>query len=179
MNRMQAMRILRALSGWLIVATMLAAFTQPAAAQRTFDTPEAAAKALVAAAKADDEDLVVEIFGARYRNLIVTSDKLQDSERLARFARAAAEYQLLRAEADGRITLLVGADAWPLPIPLVKSGAGWQFDDVRIELLDISLGAGIVRLHRLVEFGCGQAGTRGHQQTAFSPAHIGLGYLDR
>ena len=128
MNRMQAMSILRALSSWLIMAATLAAFAQPAAAQRTFDTPEAAAKALVAAAKADDENLVVEIFGAKYRNLIVTSDKLQDSERLARFARSAAEYQLLRAEADGRITLVVGADAWPLPIPLVKSGAGWQFD---------------------------------------------------
>jgi hypothetical protein len=53
---------------------------------------------------------------------------VQDRETHARFARAAAEYQLLRPENDGRVTLVVGAEAWPLPIPLVKSGAGWRFD---------------------------------------------------
>ncbi len=107
---------------------MLAAFAQPAAAQRTFDTPEAAVQALVAAAKADDENALVEIFGAKHRDIVVTSDKVQDREGRARFARFAAEYQLLRAENDGRITVVVGAEAWPLPIPLVKSGAGWSFD---------------------------------------------------
>jgi hypothetical protein len=101
---------------------------QPAAAQRVFNTPEAAVQALVAAAKADDETTLLEILGAKHRDVIVTSDKVQDREGRARFARAAAEYQLLRAENDNRITVLVGTEAWPLPIPLVKSGGEWRFD---------------------------------------------------
>ena len=128
MNRIYAMNVTRKLSGWLIVAAALAAFVQPAAAQRTFGTPEAAVQALVAAAKADDGNLLAEIFGAKHRDVVITSDKVQDSEGRARFARLAAEYQLLRVENDGRVTVVVGAEAWPLPIPLVKSGAGWSFD---------------------------------------------------
>jgi hypothetical protein len=128
MNCMQATSVTRILSGWLFAAATLLAFAQPAAAQRVFDTPEAAVQALVAAAKADDETALVEIFGAQHRDVVVTSDKVQDRERHALFVRAAAEYQLLRAENDGRVTLLVGAEAWPLPMPLVKSGAGWHFD---------------------------------------------------
>jgi len=128
MNHMHAMNATKRLSGWLVVAATLVAFAQPVAAQRTFDTPEAALNALVAAAKADDENMLIDIFGTQYRDVIVTSDKVQDRERIERFARLAAEYQLLRTENDGRVTVVVGAEAWPLPIPLVKSGAGWQFD---------------------------------------------------
>jgi hypothetical protein len=101
---------------------------QPANAQRTFETPQAAATALVAAVKADDENALLDILGSQHRDVLVTSDKVQDRESRARFSRAAAEYQLLSAETDGRVTLLVGAEAWPLPIPLVKAGAGWRFD---------------------------------------------------
>jgi hypothetical protein len=122
------MNVASKLSGWLVVAATLAAFAQPAAAQRAFETPEAAAQALIAAAKADDETALVDILGAQHRDVVVTTDKDQDRETRARFAGAAAEYQLLRPENDGRITLVVGAEAWPLPIPLVKSGAGWRFD---------------------------------------------------
>jgi hypothetical protein len=125
---MQAMRVTRILSGWLVAAATLLAFAQPAAAQRVFDTPEAAVQALVAAAKADDETQLVEIFGAQHRDMVATTDKVQDRERRALFVRSTAEYQLLRAENDGRVTLVIGAEAWPLPIPLVKSGAGWRFD---------------------------------------------------
>jgi Protein of unknown function (DUF2950) len=96
--------------------------------QRVFETPESAAKALATAAKANDENALVEIFGAKHRNFIVTVDKAQDRERRLWFARKVDEYRLLRKEDDNRITLVVGYDAWPFPIPLVKSGAGWRFE---------------------------------------------------
>ena len=126
MNHINAMSVMRMLSAWLVAVAAFAVL--PANAQRTFDSPEAAAQALVAAAKADDENAVVDIFGVKHRDVVVTSDKVQDREARARFARFAAEYQLLVPQSDGRITLVVGAEGWPLPIPLVKSGAGWQFD---------------------------------------------------
>ena len=102
------------------------ALSQPAA-QRLFDSPEAAADALVAAARADDQTALVQIFGAKHRDSIGTVDKARDRELRARFAKMAEEYQVLRPEDNGNITLVVGYEAWPFPIPLVKEGSGWRF----------------------------------------------------
>lgn len=114
----------------LLVGGLLAALAWHASAQqqRTFESAEAAAKALVAAAAADDEAAMAQIFGPQYRSVVATDDKAQGRENRAKFARAAKDYQLLRPEKDGRVTLLVGAEAWPLPVPLVQSGGNWRFD---------------------------------------------------
>lgn len=114
----------------LLVGGLLAALAWHASAQqqRTFESAEAAAKALVAAAAADDEAAMAQIFGPQYRSVVATDDKAQGRENRAKFARAAKDYQLLRPEKDGRVTLLVGAEAWPLPVPLVQSGGSWRFD---------------------------------------------------
>ncbi|HYI86494.1 MAG TPA: DUF2950 domain-containing protein [Burkholderiales bacterium] len=128
MKRMQVQKIIGLVLGSLLYAAALPALAQTSGAQRTFDSPDAAAKALVAAAGADDDSALVEIFGAKHRDLIVTSDKIESRATRARFAQAAGQYQLLRAEKDGRVTLLVGAEAWPLPIPLVQTGGAWRFD---------------------------------------------------
>jgi hypothetical protein len=100
---------------------------QPAA-QRLFDSPEAAADALIAAARADDQTGLVQIFGAKHRDSIGTVDKARDRELRARFARMAEEYRVLRPEDNGSVTLVVGYEAWPFPIPLLKEGEGWRFD---------------------------------------------------
>lgn len=124
----------RVLSGLLVLSALLLfsavsqLFAQGLGIQRVFDTPEQAAKALVTAARANDERALVEFFGTKQRELIGTVDKVQDRENRLRFATAAEEYQIFRAEDDGRLTLVVGAQAWPFPIPLVKSAAGWRFD---------------------------------------------------
>jgi hypothetical protein len=128
MKRMQVQKVTALLLGCVLYAATLPALAQARDTQRTFDSPEAAVQALLAAAKSPDETQLMGIFGAKHRNVVATADKAQDRERLERFVRAAEEYQLLRAQNDGRITLVVGADAWPLPIPLVKSGGVWRFD---------------------------------------------------
>ncbi|MCG2595469.1 DUF2950 domain-containing protein [Ramlibacter sp. XY19] len=109
-------------------ALCAAAWQAQAQAQRTFPSPEDAAKALVAAAAADDEAAMAQIFGPQYRTVVATDDKAQGRENRAKFASAAKEYQLLRKEKDGRVTLVVGTQAWPLPVPLVQSGGAWRFD---------------------------------------------------
>lgn len=111
--------------------------------QRVFDSPEAAAKALVAAARANDEKALVEIFGAKHRDLVGTVDKARDRENRTRFAKAADEYRLLRPEDDGSMRLVVGYEARPFPTPLVKQGPTWRFDTDagREELLNRFIGA--------------------------------------
>jgi hypothetical protein len=99
-----------------------------ACAQRTFETPEAATQALIDATKADDENALIDIFGAKYRSLVATVDHVADQESRERFARAASEYLVLRRDGNDKVIVVVGFQAWPLPIPIVRRGAGWQFD---------------------------------------------------
>ena len=122
----------------------LLSFTYASAvcAQRAFDTPDAAAHALVEAAKANDENALIDIFGAKFRNLIVAVDHAAAQEDRQRFAQAAAEHLLLRHDSDDKIVLVVGFEAWPLPIPLVRQGTTWHFDSAagREEILNRRIG---------------------------------------
>jgi hypothetical protein len=110
------------------VTTALAVLTPNATAQQVFNTPEAAVDALVAAAKSNDEAALLQLFGPKSRDVLGTVDKARDRELRARFAAAAADYRMLGTNDDASLTLVVGYQWWPLPIPLVKSGAGWRFD---------------------------------------------------
>ena len=111
-----------------VFATALAMVSTTATAQQVFSSPEAAVDAVVAAAKSNDEAAIAQVFGPRSADVLGTVDKARDRELRTRFAAAAAEYRVLKENADGSLTLAVGYQAWPLPIPLVKSGAGWRFD---------------------------------------------------
>jgi hypothetical protein len=48
----------------------------------------------------------------------------------------------LEPQPDGRVVLLVGRDAWPMPIPLVQADGAWVFDAARgqQEVLDRRIG---------------------------------------
>jgi hypothetical protein len=143
--------------GAIALLFWIAAFAPLACAQRVYESPEAAAKAIVAAAKADDNAALIDIFGERQRDVIGTVDKARDRELRQHFAAAAGEYQTLRRNEDGSLTLVVGYQAWPFPIPLVQQGAGWHFDaDAgRDELINRRVGenefAAIDVLHDYVE----------------------------
>ncbi len=140
-----------------VVATALAAFSFTAAAQQVFNSPEAAVDAIVAAAKSNDESAIVQLFGPQSRDVLGTADKARDRELRSQFAAAAGEYRRLDSNADGSQTLVVGYQWWPLPIPLVKSGAGWRFDieGGRTELINRRIGANeieaIVMLYGFVD----------------------------
>jgi hypothetical protein len=134
-------KVLLVTAAFMFSATFAAA--QMSDGQRVFDSPEAAARALVAAARANDEKALVEIFGAKHRDLVGTVDKIRDRENRTRFAEAADAYQVLRPEDEGKVTLVVGYEARPFPIPLVKQGLTWRFDTDagREELLNRLIGA--------------------------------------
>ncbi len=109
---------------------------------QVFDSPEAAAKALVATTAANDEDGLIKIFGTAQRDIVGTSDKTQDAARRASFAKAAKAQLTLFPDTPEKVTLIVGYAAWPFSIPLVKTASGWQFDAAagREELLNRRIG---------------------------------------
>lgn len=97
-------------------------------AQQVFRSPDAAVDALIAVAKSSDEAAILQLLGPSSLKLLSSVDRARDRELRARFATAANDYRALRDNEDGSLTLVVGNQWWPLPIPLVNRGAGWQFD---------------------------------------------------
>lgn len=98
--------------------------------QRSFSSPEAAADALcVAARKDDDADLLV-ILGAEAKEILSWSgDEASNREkRREYFAQKYDQMHRLVTEPDKTVTLYVGAENWPFPIPLVKENGSWYFD---------------------------------------------------
>jgi len=105
---------------------------QPApapAAPQTFASPEAAAKALVEAAKAQNQDTILAIFGPGSKELIYSGDAAEDKASMEGFVQAYGVMNRWRTLPDGSEILLVGADNQAFPIPLKKNASGqWYFD---------------------------------------------------
>jgi hypothetical protein len=108
----------------LAVAVPLAA---PAAQQETFATPEAAVDALMAALKADSDPAMVALFGEEYKHLIIQADRAATSATRAKILEAMQALRVLKEPAPNRRVLVIGDQAWPVPIPIVRAGDRWRF----------------------------------------------------
>jgi hypothetical protein len=115
-----------------LAAQQTAAKTVPAitAGAKTFDTPQQAADALVAAADQFDERALQEIFGPGGEDIVFSGEYPQDRKRAADFAAEAREKKSVSVDPkkENRAFLLVGSEDWPFPVPIVKLGAKWAFD---------------------------------------------------
>jgi hypothetical protein len=116
----------------LVAGTVLAAcLLVSAAAQnasRTFATPEEAVRALIDAVKSGNLENVIAIFGPDGRDLAASSDPATGRMNRQIFTAATAEGWRLTTDDATHRTLVIGNEAWPFPVPLVKDGAGWRFD---------------------------------------------------
>ena len=113
------------------------------AEQKTFATPEEGVDALVAALKADDDAALVAIFGDKHKTLIVTPDRAASSANRAKAVAEMQTYRLLEEQGKDRRVLLIGDQAWPLPIPLVRVGERWRFatEEGEDEIVNRRIGA--------------------------------------
>jgi len=108
----------------LIVAVPLAA---AAASQQTFATPEAAVDALAAALKSDSDEAMLALFGDEYRDLILQPDRAATSANRAQALAGMQTLRVLKAPTADRRVLIIGEEAWPVPIPIVRIGERWRF----------------------------------------------------
>jgi hypothetical protein len=119
---------LRSYLSRLALALMLAIPLAAAAApQATFATPEAAVDALMAALKADTDAAMLAIFGEEHKDLIVSSDRAATSATRAKILASMQTLRVLKEPRPDRRVLVIGAEAWPMPIPLVRVGDRWRF----------------------------------------------------
>jgi len=108
-----------------------------------FASPDDASNALMAAAKAGDQNALLAIFGPDSKDLLVSGDPVQDKNTKERFVTGYEVMHRWREMPDGSQTLLVGADNFPFPIPLKKNADGkWFFDTAagRNEILNRRIG---------------------------------------
>lgn len=116
-----------------IFATGFVTFTlqaAPHASQKSFDTPQMAADALIAAARSYDLPALKEILGPGCDDILTSQDPVQDKNRAAEFAAKADEKHSVEIDPKNskRAILSVGNDDWPLPIPAIEENGKWRFD---------------------------------------------------
>ena len=98
-----------------------------AADEQTFASPQDAVNALVTAATNHDTNALHAIFGPAGQDLI-SPDAVQATEGFNLFVQHLTEKTQLVTNSDTNVTLEIGADGWPFPIPLVKQDGQWFFD---------------------------------------------------
>ncbi|HEY7610846.1 MAG TPA: DUF2950 domain-containing protein [Alphaproteobacteria bacterium] len=101
---------------------------KPKTEPQSFASAAEAARALVAAAKAQDKVALLRILGSDGEELLSSGDEVADRRGMEQFAQAAEKVMSLLEEGPSRVVVVVGAQSWPMPIPIVKRGEAWVFD---------------------------------------------------
>lgn len=97
---------------------------------KAFPSPHAAAEALCAAARKNDLTDLMVVLGPDGKDLVAWSDGDNEAQQSDRelFVQKYDQMHRLVKEPDGTVALYVGAENWPLPIPLVEYKGAWYFD---------------------------------------------------
>jgi hypothetical protein len=137
MTRIGAFRFERMAATCAAAAIAQALLMPPAHAQQAFSTPEDAAAALVAAVKTGSSRAMIKVLGRDAGEIIASGDDVADAETRASFLSAYETTHSIRSEENKKATLILGADDFPFPIPLVNDRNGWEFDAAagRLEIL--------------------------------------------
>jgi len=110
----------------------VAVLTLPVSAQdvkqKAFGSPEEAMKALAETAHAGDTKGMIAILGPEGEDIISSGDAVADRDALERFVKVYQQRVDFVKEKEGRVSVIIGNDHWPFPIPIMKKAEGWMFD---------------------------------------------------
>jgi Protein of unknown function (DUF2950) len=97
--------------------------------EKTFATPGEGVLELYNAVKANDQATLSALFGSNATSILHAGDEVADKKMSDDFIARYDQMHRVVQEPDGTVTLYVGAENWPLPIPIVKNSSGaWYFD---------------------------------------------------
>src|SRR6202158_4222486 len=96
--------------------------------QRTFASADEAGRTFFAAMQAQNEQALLSILGPAGKEVLSSGDAAEDSDARIGFVVKYQEMHRFVTEPNCTVTLVVGADNWPLPIPLVNHNGSWYFD---------------------------------------------------
>ena len=122
---------------------MLAISISMAGAQEAYPSPEDAAAALTAAIKTGTKRAILKVLGSRAGDIVESGDDVADAETRQRFLSAYDVRHSIKAEGNQTARLILGANDFPFPVPLVNRKSGWEFDAAagRLEILYRRIGS--------------------------------------
>ena len=108
---------------------------------------------LIDTVKANDLKALVALFGPTGQDLVDTSDPATGRRNREVFVAAVAEGWRWGDIGPDRKELVLGNEAWPFPVPLVKGAAGWSFDAAagREEVLNRRIGRNELAVIRVLQ----------------------------
>jgi hypothetical protein len=117
---------------YLIFAVCLFGNSRPALSQdpgqKTYSSPEEASAALHEAVRSADQEALRLVFGPAANEMTSSGDEDEDRRSQQQFVEKYQEMHRLGKEPDGTITIYIGAENWPMPVPLVSKQNRWYFD---------------------------------------------------
>lgn len=96
--------------------------------QQTFASTEDASRALFTAMQAEDKQAALSILGPAAKEVLSSGDPDEDADSRESFVVKYQEMHRFVKEANGSVTLVIGAENWPFPIALVHDHGSWFFD---------------------------------------------------
>jgi hypothetical protein len=112
----------------LTAAVLFGVAASAAHGQQAFKTPDEAASALAAAAKAGDMKALVTVLGPDGEDIVSSGDPVADTETRQKFVAAYDAKHRVAQEGDDKAIMIIGPDDFPLPIPLARKDGMWRFD---------------------------------------------------
>jgi DUF2950 family protein len=112
----------------LSLSCLAAQLFAQAPGQRTFASAEDAGREFFTAMESQDEQAPLRILGPAGKEVLSSGDSIEDSDARVGFVTKYEEMHRLVSEPDGKMTLVIGAENWPFPIPLVNNHGSWYFD---------------------------------------------------
>jgi hypothetical protein len=102
--------------------------TAAPAGETAFASPDAAAEALGAAWRGGRTSDLLKIFGPAGEALVVSGDPVAEKNAREQFAASYAQQHRIEHQGAREAVLIIGAEDWPFPIPIVRQGSLWRFD---------------------------------------------------
>jgi len=96
--------------------------------QKTFASVADAGRALYTAMQSPDDRPLLGILGPAGNDIVTSGDPIEDLDARTNFTAKYEEMHRFVTEPNGTVTLVVGAENWPVPIPLVNKDGAWYFD---------------------------------------------------
>ena len=124
------------LNGWrtsaigtlLVLTLIVGACAKHKDDHASFATPEEALTALVQAVRSGDVAALNKLVGPGAETVTASGDPVADAQAREHFAALFEKRHLLVPDGKDKMTLQVGDEGWPMPIPLVRHGGRWSFD---------------------------------------------------
>jgi hypothetical protein len=131
----------------IMFSAVLGAASAQGGSAANFADPEAAIAALAAASRGNDDDALIALFGPEGKDIVQSGDRIADKSARAHFTTRYEQAHKLVPEGADRMILTIGREAWPFPIPLLRSEGQWHFDSLagRQEILDRRVGRNELR----------------------------------